>query len=133
MHLNITKIVVKTIWRTYDLSFCPKRLLSSISFFNDSQDVRRSAKVRYQTCKNARKTTCFVRYKSARSCHLSVLRMNQTDELATKRVFGVITLWTTDYLFSCRFNSFLSSYRFILYYCCSFTGVDTVFLQVTSL
>ena len=64
---------------------------------------------------------------------LPVLRMNQTDELATKHVFGVITLWTTDYLFSCRFNSFLSSYRFILYYCCSFTGVDNVFLQVTSL
>ena len=54
---------------------------------------------------------CFVRYKSARSCHLSVLRMNQSDELATKRVFGVITLLTIDYLFSCRFNSFLSSYR----------------------
>ena len=47
--------------------------------------------------------------------------------------FGVITLWTTDYLFSCRFNSFLSSYRFISYYCCSFTGVDSIFLQDISL
>ena len=59
--------------------------------------------------------------------------MNQTDELATKRAFGVITLWTTYYLFSCRFNSFLSSYRFISYYCCSFIGVDSIFLQDTSL
>ena len=30
--------------------------------------------------------------------------------------------------FSCNFNSFLSSYRFILYFDCrSFTGVDSVF------
>ena len=35
---------------------------------------------------------CCVRYKTARSCHLSVLRMNQTDECVTKRVFGVI-IW----------------------------------------
>ena len=59
--------------------------------------------------------------------------MNPTDELATKRVFGVITFLITDYLFSRRFNSFLSSYRFILYYCCSFTIIDSVFLQDTSL
>ena len=54
--------------------------------------------------------------------------MNQTEELATKRVFVVITLSITDYLFSCRFNSFLSSYRFILCYSYSFTGVDNCFL-----
>ena len=36
--------------------------------------------------------------------------------------------------FSCRFNSLLSSYKFILYFdYCSLTGVDSVFLQVTSL
>ena len=29
-------------------------------------------------------------YKTARSCHLSVLRMNQTEECATKRVLDVI-------------------------------------------
>ena len=58
--------------------------------------------------------------------------MNQTDELATKRVFGVIALLITDYLISFRFNSFLCSYRFILYYCCSFT-VNSAFLQETSL
>ena len=69
----------------------------------------------------------------AQSCHFSVLRMNQTDELATRRVFCVITLLITDYLFSCKFNSFLSSYRFMIYYCCSFTGADSVFLQDTSL
>ena len=51
---------------------------------------------------------------TARSCHLSVLRMNQTDKLATKCVFGVITFLITDYLFSCRFNNFPSSYRFVL-------------------
>ena len=33
---------------------------------------------------------------TARSCHLSVLRMSQTEELATKRVFGVITLLIAD-------------------------------------
>ena len=52
--------------------------------------------------------------------------MNQTDELATKRVFGVIAFLITDYLFSCRFNSFLSSYMFILNYCRSSTGVDNI-------
>ena len=36
--------------------------------------------------------------KTGRSCHLSVFRMNPTEELATKRVFGVITLLITDYL-----------------------------------
>ena len=36
--------------------------------------------------------------KTARSCHLSVLRMKQTDELVTKRVLDVITLLITDYL-----------------------------------
>ena len=36
----------------------------------------------------------------ARSCQLSVLRMNQTDELATKRVFGGITFLITDYSLS---------------------------------
>ena len=41
---------------------------------------------------------CFVRYETARSCHLSVFCMNQTDELATKRVLGVITLLITNYL-----------------------------------
>ena len=35
--------------------------------------------------------------KTARLGHLSVVRMNQTDELATKRVFGVIILLITDY------------------------------------
>ena len=35
--------------------------------------------------------------KTARLCNLSVLRMNQTDELTTKRVFGVITLLIADY------------------------------------
>ena len=69
---------------------------------------------------------------TARSYHLSGLRMHQTDELVMKRLFGVITFLITDYLFSCRFNSFLSGYRFILYHCCSFTGVDSVFLQDTS-
>ena len=35
--------------------------------------------------------------------------------------------------FSGRFNSFPSSYRFIIYLdCCSFKGVDSVSLQVTS-
>ena len=33
---------------------------------------------------------CHVRYKTARSCHLSILRMNQTEEGAMKRVFGSI-------------------------------------------
>ena len=36
--------------------------------------------------------------KVARSCHLSVLCMNQTNELVTKHVFGVIALLITDYL-----------------------------------
>ena len=36
--------------------------------------------------------------KTARSCHLSVLRINQTEELAAKPVFGVMTLLITDYL-----------------------------------
>ena len=37
-------------------------------------------------------------------------------------------------LFSCRFDRFLSSYRFILNFdYCSFTGVDIVSLQITSL
>ena len=37
-------------------------------------------------------------------------------------------------LFSCKFNSFLSCYRFILYFdYCSFTGVDSVSLQGASL
>ena len=36
--------------------------------------------------------------KTAWSCHLSVHHMNQIDELATKRVFDVITLLITDYL-----------------------------------
>ena len=36
--------------------------------------------------------------------------------------------------FSCRFNSFLSSNRFILYFdYCSFAGADSVSLQVISL
>ena len=35
---------------------------------------------------------------TARSCHLSVLHMSQPEELATKHVFGVITLLITDYL-----------------------------------
>ena len=34
---------------------------------------------------------------TARLCHLSVLRVNQTGQLA-KHVFGVITLLITDYL-----------------------------------
>ena len=36
--------------------------------------------------------------KTAWSCHLSVLHMNQTEKLAMKRVFGVIMLLITDYL-----------------------------------
>ena len=36
--------------------------------------------------------------KTARSCHLSVLRTNQTEKLGTKRVFGVTTLFITDNL-----------------------------------
>ena len=49
-------------------------------------------------------------------------------------MFGVITLLVSDYLISCKFNTFLSNYRFILYFDnCSFTGVDSVILQVTSL
>ena len=35
---------------------------------------------------------------TARLCHMSVVRMNQTEELATKRIFGVMTLFITDYL-----------------------------------
>ena len=61
--------------------------------------------------------------------------MSQTEECATKRVFSVkiITL-VCDYLIFCRFNGFLSSCRFILYFdYCSFTGVDSVSLKVTSL
>ena len=61
---------------------------------------------------------------------MSVLCMNQIEEHATKRVFSVITLLIADYLISCRFNSFLSSYRFILYHCCSFTGVDSVSYKI---
>ena len=38
---------------------------------------------------------CCVRYKTARSCRLSVIRMNQTEECGTKRVFGVI-IWYND-------------------------------------
>ena len=45
-----------------------------------------------------------------------LLRMSPTDELATKRIFGVITFLITDYLYSCRFNNFPSSYWFILYH-----------------
>ena len=59
--------------------------------------------------------------------------MDQTNELAMKRVFGVITLLITDYLLPCKFNSFLSSYKLILHHRCSFTGVDSVFLQDTRL
>ena len=40
----------------------------------------------------------FFGIKTAQSCHLTVLHMNQTEELATKRVFGVITLLIIDYL-----------------------------------
>ena len=38
--------------------------------------------------------------KTARACDLSVLCVNQSEGLATKRAFGVITLWITDYLIS---------------------------------
>ena len=44
------------------------------------------------------KCLLFCSEKTARSCHLSVLRINQTEELAIKRVFDVITLLITDYL-----------------------------------
>ena len=54
-----------------------------------------------------------------------------TKNAFRRKVIGVITLLTTDYLFSFRFNGFLSSYRFTLYYCCTFTGVDSIFLQDT--
>ena len=50
---------------------------------------------------------------------------------AMKGVFGKIMLLITDYSsIFCRFNSFLSSCRFILLNntCCSSTGVDIVFL-----
>ena len=40
----------------------------------------------------------FFGIKTARSCHLSVLRMKHSEELAMKRVFGVITFLITDYL-----------------------------------
>ena len=33
---------------------------------------------------------CCIRYETARSCHLSVLRMNQSEQCAAKRVFGVV-------------------------------------------
>ena len=36
--------------------------------------------------------------KTARPCHLSFLPMDQTEDLATKRIFGVITLLITDFL-----------------------------------
>ena len=75
------------------------------------------------------KCLLFFRYKKAALlCHLS-----QTKELTTKRVCGVTTLLITDSLISCRFNSFLFSYRFILYRCCSFTGFNSAFLQDTIL
>ena len=46
----------------------------------------------------------------------------------------MITLLVSDYLIFLQVNSFLSSYNFILYFdYCSFTGVDSVSLQVTSL
>ena len=44
--------------------------------------------------------------KTAWSCHLSVLRMNQTDELPTKRVFGVMMLLITDYLIFAGLTAF---------------------------
>ena len=45
----------------------------------------------------------------------------------------MITLFVSDYLISCKFNSFLSNYGFILHFdYCSFTGVDSVSVQVTS-
>ena len=47
---------------------------------------------------------------------------------------GMMTLLVSDYLISCRCNSSLSNYRFILYLdYCSFTGVDSVSLKATSL
>ena len=60
--------------------------------------------------------------------------MSQTDELATKRVFGVITFLMPDNLFSCRFSSFhvvavllqeliVFSYR-IQVYCASMVHSD---------
>ena len=33
---------------------------------------------------------CCIYYKTARSCHLYALHMNQAEECATKRLFGVI-------------------------------------------
>ena len=53
---------------------------------------------------------------TARSCHLSVVRMHQTDELATKRVFGVIMFLITDCIFSCRLTAFspVAGYHILL-------------------
>ena len=71
--------------------------------------------------------------KTAQSCHLSVLRMNQTDELAMKRVFGVMTLLKTDYLI------FLQVYQLSLQLQVYFSSLlffyrsDSIFLQDTSL
>ena len=64
--------------------------------------------------------------------------MNQTAECATKCVYGVI-IWYNNAVGKCLLDflagiKVLYSYRFILYFeYCSFTGVDSVFLQVTSL
>ena len=66
--------------------------------------------------------------KTDRSYHFSILRMTQTQELAKKRVFGVLTFLITDYLFSCKFNSILSSKQVYLLLWCSFAGADSVFL-----
>ena len=49
---------------------------------------------------------CFVRYENSRSCHLSVRRMNTTEEGATKRVFAEMTLLINDSLI------FLQVYQF---------------------
>ena len=71
--------------------------------------------------------------KTDRSCHLSVLHMNQNEELGTKHIFGVITLLITNYLIFCRFNCFLSSYRFIYIIAILLQELIVFFLQDSSL
>ena len=45
-----------------------------------------------ETCRkypsNVSNVLCFIQYKAVRSCNTSVLRMNQTEECVTNRVFG---------------------------------------------
>ena len=59
--------------------------------------------------------------------------MNQTEECATKRVFGVI-VWYNNVVGKCLLDFLEVRYRFILYFDYrSFTEAGNVSLQVTSL